>query len=321
MPFNSLTCKSYPDHIARRTGLTCSDGNGTLAEIGFPLSRYRFLHVMYVCFNENSHSTYYTQFNLVPANAGHQRSFPRPDFDIGDFFTQNRRTPILYTRRMQRLTLGKLLGVETAEKLFNDTTFLYMSRGHMMAKADAILGNQQRATFYYINAAPQWQPFNGGNWATIENRLRQFVDERDLTVEVFTGTYGVLSLPDCSGKWIELYLDINNNTSNDCRGAGPVPSVKGSRLPVPMFYYKIVLTDNGLGVVLIGLNNPHATRAEIASGKYNLCPDVSNQIAWMESSWNRTNLFEGYSYACDVNSFVKVVHHLPKTVRAKGLLV
>lgn len=318
--FSSLACESYPDHTARRTGLKCNNGNGTLAEVGFAINKYRFLHVFNVCLNENSHSTYYTHFRLTPANNGHQRSFPRPDFMIGDFFRENPRTPILYTRRMQRLTLGQLLGKETAERLFNDTLYLYMARGHLMAKADAILGNHQRATFYYINAAPQWQPFNAGNWATIENRVRQFVDERNLTVEVYTGTFDVLSLPDCNGNLVELYLDIDKSTHNNCTGIGPFPRSRG-RLPVPKFYYKILLSDDGRGVVFVGLNNPHATNAEIASRKYDLCPDVSNQITWMEKSWNRTNLFLGYSYACDVNSFVKVVNHLPGTIAATKLLI
>lgn len=160
-----------------------------------------------------------------------------------------------------------------------------------------------------------------GNWATVENTVRQFVGLARLNVQVYTGTYGVFSLPDCSGRHVEVYLDVHRATRNDCSGNGPTPRSFG-RLPVPLYYYKVVLDEGSdRGVVFIGLNNPHATQTDVRAGKYNLCPDVSTRIHWMEGQWNRTNIHLGYSYACEVNEFVKVVNHLPKTVRANRLLI
>lgn len=320
--FNELTCSSYPDHIARRTGRTCNNGTATLAEIGFVLQNKRFMWIMNVCVNENIENTYYTQYRLGPANNGHQRSFARPSFIVGDFFSKDlRRVNTLYTRRMQRVTFGRLLGEAAAAPLFNETLYVFLARGHMMAKADNIFGAHQRGTFYYINVAPQWQSFNAGNWLVVENAVREYVAKQQLNVQVYTGTYGVLSLPDCGGYPVEIYLDINNSTHNNCSGHGPIPNEKG-RLPVPLFYYKIVLDLNDKrGVVFIGLNNPHATVEEIRLGKYDLCPDVSDRITWMENKWNRTNILTGYSYACDVNSFVKAVDHLPRSIRATALLI
>lgn len=321
--FNSFKCLSYPKHIARRTGSTCNNGMATLAEIGFVIDKHRFSHVMDVCLNEILQNTYYTYFKLGPGNNGHQRSFPRPDFEVGDFFNQSLQIPILYTRRLQKKTIGQLLGEHMVNRLFNDTIFLFMARGHLMAKADNILGNQQRATFYYINVAPQWQPFNAGNWATVENVVREYVSQQKLHAEIYTGTYGVLALRDCTGKFVDIYLKIDNGTRNNCTGNGPYPKpdINTSTLPVPLYYYKIVLTIDGRGVVFIGLNNPHATRDDIRSGKYDLCLNVSHKIGWMNNRWNNTDIFSGYSYACDVNSFVKVVDHLPASVKAKTLLM
>lgn len=320
--FNSFKCRSYPKHIARRTNRKCNNNTATLAEIGFAIDKNRFVHVMDVCHNEHIQLTYYTHFKLGPSNYGHQRNFPRPDFEVGDFFNRSRQVPILYTRRLQRETLGKLLGDQMVNRLLNDTIFLFMARGHLMAKSDNILGNQQRATFYYINVAPQWQPFNAGNWATVEIVVREYVSQQKLHAEVYTGTFGVLALRDCTGNFVDVYLDINNGTSNNCTGNGPHPKPDSStsRLPVPLYYYKIVLTKDGRGVVFIGLNNPHATRDEIRSGKYDICPNVSQKIGWMNNRWNSTDIFLGYSYACDVNSFAKVVAHLPRSVKAKALL-
>lgn len=150
-PFTAFQCTSYPTYVARRTNATCFKGNGTLAEIGFDIGDHRFLHVMDVCLNETVQNTYYTHFRLRPGNYGHQRNFPRPDFDVGIFFNRSRSFPLLYTRRNQRITFGKLLGEQAAAPLFNESS-LFLNRGHLMAKADNVLGNQQRATFFYINA-------------------------------------------------------------------------------------------------------------------------------------------------------------------------
>jgi DNA/RNA endonuclease G (NUC1) len=38
------------------------------------------------------------------------------------------------------------------------------------------------------NIAPQWQPFNGGNWAKLEKAVRTYSDTNNKRVFVFTGT-------------------------------------------------------------------------------------------------------------------------------------
>lgn len=44
----------------------------------------------------------------------------------------------------------------------------FLARGHLTAKSDYIFASGQRATFFFTNAAPQWQPFNAGNWNNLE---------------------------------------------------------------------------------------------------------------------------------------------------------
>lgn len=162
--FKAFNCTSYPKHIARQTNTTCFNGKGTIGEIGFDIGANRFLHVMDVCINETMQNTYYSHYYQRPGNDGHQRNFPRPDFEVGMFFNRSRAISFLYTRYNQRITLSKLLGEKVALPLFNDSKWLFMARGHLMAKSDNVLGNQQRSTFYYVNAAPQWQSFNGGKF-------------------------------------------------------------------------------------------------------------------------------------------------------------
>ena len=47
----------------------------------------------------------------------------------------------------------------------------------------------------YSNLVPQWQVVNNGNWREVEEAVRARAKLRSSTMEVFTGTKGVL----CSG--------------------------------------------------------------------------------------------------------------------------
>lgn len=45
---------------------------------------------------------------------------------------------------------------------------IFLARGHLAARSDFIYIAHQRATYNFLNVAPQWQSFNGGNWAILE---------------------------------------------------------------------------------------------------------------------------------------------------------
>ena len=76
---------------------------------------------------------------------------------------------------------------------------LYLARGHLAPNADFIFDSWRDATFHYVNAAPQWQSFNGGpgpsstsparNWATLEDNCRLLAVERGLDLMVYTGIF------------------------------------------------------------------------------------------------------------------------------------
>jgi DNA/RNA endonuclease G (NUC1) len=72
----------------------------------------------------------------------------------------------LYTQNSQKAAIASLVGQALADAYVNSTYFL--ARGHLAAKSDFVLAQPQRATFTFVNCAPQWQPFNGGNWNTLE---------------------------------------------------------------------------------------------------------------------------------------------------------
>ncbi|KAJ8877248.1 hypothetical protein PR048_021702 [Dryococelus australis] len=247
---------------------------------------------MEVCFDQTLGNVIYTQFDLVKNIGGLQTGFPRPSWNRGTFYPHfNPNT--LYTRNQQLATVRSILGsAEQGSKYISSTSDYFLARGHLTAKTDYVYGSQHRATFYYVDAAPQWQVFNNGNWLTLENNVRRYASSRAVNLVVYTGTYGVTSLPDVHNIERELWLYVNGTQ----RG-----------LPVPKLFWKVVYNPiNRSAAVFIGLNNPYI---EKPGNDYIICPDVSSKISWL--TWDKTNIKKGYSYACEVSAFRSVVNTLP----------
>lgn len=291
--FTDFTCTQYPRHVARRTGRLCH-GNAIEITIGFPVGS-RFIEVMDVCHDEATATNLYVHFEQKPRNEGFQRSFPRPGWLMGGFYP-GISVDQAYSRIQQRDTIAQILGsTELAEQIIHPTNNLFLARGHLAARVDVIFGIKQRATFYFINAAPQFQTFNAGNWESVESHVRRWVDNQNIDIEIYTGTHGIVTFPDINGIQREIFLNFDEN------GNG--------RIPVPKIYYKVLYEPStASGIVIIGVNNPYATIEEIERD-YIFCEDISDRIDWI--NWQRDDIVSGYSYACSVSEFSRVVGHLP----------
>jgi DNA/RNA endonuclease G (NUC1) len=64
-----------------------------------------------------------------------------------------------------------------------------IARGHLAAKSDFVFAPLKDATYYYYNAAPQWQGFNGLNWQAVENSVEIKVNELQSDARIYTGVY------------------------------------------------------------------------------------------------------------------------------------
>lgn len=64
-----------------------------------------------------------------------------------------------------------------------------LSRGHLTANSDFVFAPLMNATYYYYNAAPQFQAFNGMNWSEVEKFIRNYVNSLGHDVTVYTGVY------------------------------------------------------------------------------------------------------------------------------------
>lgn len=299
--FKKIVCNRLPPHQQRLTSRKCATGR--IVEIGFQTER-NWLVLATVCHNFASASTRWVHYYQNPEHEEHQHNVPRIKFIQGDLYP-GLNVEELYMRNEQRRTIAKILDSdELASNLVQETGDLFLARGHLAAKSDFIFGVHQHASFYFINAAPQWQTFNDGNWAAVEIHLRKYVDRQNIRIEIYTGTYGVVQYRDINGIPRDIHL-----ASNDY----------DRRIPVPRIYYKVAIdVSQRAGVVLIGVNNPYATMEEIQSD-YVFCENVMDQINYIP--WNRTDIEKGYTYACRVDEFAKFIGELPTLPPIDKLLV
>jgi len=298
--FSDFACRSYPFPTARYSGSTCYDGTKRYIEIGFEVESH-FYKLMDVCFDDVLYTTLYVKATIVSGIAGFQREFSRPDFIQGIFFP-GMSLNTTYTKNTQRQTISDLLGSpELGDYFINATSNYFLSKGHLSAKADYVYGSQQNATFYFLNVSPQWQTFNGGNWKRLESSVTAYADKKKLDLVVYTGTYGVATLPNVNGTETELYLYVDRNNNK--------------AIPVPKLFWKAVYDPKSqAGVVFVGINNPYVSDPK---GDYLICTDVCSEISWV--NWDQQNIMAGYSYCCEVGDFRSRVQFLPQFT-VSGLL-
>ena len=66
----------------------------------------------------------------------------------------------------------------------------FLARGHLTPIGDFRDTNSEKSfTCITTNIAPQWQPFNEGNWANLEATVKRYAGQKaGRTLYVFTGT-------------------------------------------------------------------------------------------------------------------------------------
>lgn len=297
--FSQVSCTEYARHIARYNGKTCQSKYKEF-EIGFDLETRFLVHIV-GCFDDVNQITLYTWFNLTSTIGGSQTNVARPSFTEGDFYhVGSYDVNTLYIRTVQRKTINKMLGLNnTSTKYIQNSNNYYLARGHLTAKTDFVYGAQQRLTFYFVNAAPQWQTFNAGNWERLESNVKTYANGQNSDLLVYTGTYGVTTLPhETTKEDTELYLYVDANANK--------------AIPVPHLFWKFVYdTANKAGAVFVGVNNPYQNATK------KICTDHSKEISWL--TWKPDDQVKGFSYVCSYADFKSVVHYLPD-VEVKSLL-
>ncbi|XP_077272944.1 salivary endonuclease-like [Temnothorax americanus] len=287
--FSSLVCKSHPEHHAKYTSSPPCLGRHSPIEIGFNVSG-TFIRTIELCRDEKTYTTYYTKFKMTKMIGSYQRSYPRPGKFLAGNFYSGIDVDYLYRFETQLDTLARILNSTklAEERLKKSVQFL--SRGHMAAKADFVYGAQHRSTFWYLNTAPQWQTFNGGNWNSLELSVRRFAASRRLDLDVYTGVHGQMTMEDIRGKQQPVYLHTD-----------------GAVMSAPKFYWKVIYDPlSKRGTAFVGLNDPFI---RLPADDAYLCTDISEKIKWL--NWRSRNIKLGISYACSVAELRKAVPVVP----------
>lgn len=306
---SSLTCsnhvKSTVKIVPKNTDSSVQHGN-----VGFEITPKRFIQVYDVTFNPTALSALYSHYRITSAVKESQMLEARIPFRKEGVYICD--CDNLYKKEVHRESIcSHLLHLSTLQcnELFSGQQ-KYLARGHLAASADFVYTFQQRSTYNFCNAAPQWQAINNGHWKTLEFGVREFITSKRLRAEIIVGTHGIMEWPNIAGINTQLFLDSDR------------------RLPVPKYFYKIIIDPvSARGVVFISVNNPYVQNEADIRANYTLCTDVSDMLTWPRTLWfekkkkaahiNRNTvdyISKGYMYACRVHDFIKAVPDLPAAI-------
>ncbi|XP_063892698.1 uncharacterized protein LOC110377300 [Helicoverpa armigera] len=295
--FGQLTCSTHSHHEAQGTNTRCWNNN-LVIRVGFIVNNV-FYPLYWSCFNQARMEVIYVWYDQTRENAVHQTGVDRPSWLAGSFFP-GVAVNTMYTQANQRTVLTRYVGAQLADRYL--TSHQFLARGHLAAKSDYVFATGQRATFYFINAAPQWQPFNAGNWNWLEQNLRARIGAAGYNTVIYTGTFGVTQLRDQNNRFVDIYLVPERN-----------------QIPVPLYYYKVVYdASRRIGTAFVSINNPYYTLAEARARQF--CTDRcrnNNAFNWLR--WQPDRIDIGYSFCCTIDDFRRTVPHLP-AFTTNGLL-
>jgi DNA/RNA endonuclease G (NUC1) len=256
-----------------------SDYEGRLVHIGWK-TRGLFTPQLSVCHDKHLEHTYFTNHSILGSHIDAKNiDSTRPNFKEGGrgFYSRSSASNA-YKKASQE---SKILS-QYDNRLDSN---MFLARGHLSPDADFIYKEWQDATYYFMNAAPQWQPFNNGNWVAVENAVRELARKRGRTLRVQTGTHDVLQLENGSGD--SIYLGDH------------------STIAVPLYFWKVVHdVSTNEAIVFVTINKPNIEESDEIPTGLNLCGHDPSSLC-EESGWNfrhRKKSSKGILYCCTYTS-------------------
>lgn len=265
---------------------------GTGYNIGWNVRTGLFVPLVYICFDVDKETTEFT-FHRVQGRSIGVKSVDssRPSFRPGNMFSLPVKT--IYKKKSQIALFTDLLG--TSEHLTGRGQH-YLARGHMAPDSDFVYTAEQDATYYYGNVVPQWQAFNNGNWKRLEYAIRELAEKHETTLDIWTGTYGTLQMPDTNNNPVDMFLGL----------------AEGKKLvPVPALMWKVIYNPvirRALAVVSFNEVRGRGTSDDVSLMEPP-CPDVCNQVPWID--WNTQDVNRGLTFCCHVRDLRSIIPSLP----------
>ncbi|XP_042225963.1 uncharacterized protein LOC121868979 [Homarus americanus] len=280
------------ESIHRDMGSCGSQDMGVIHSIGFEIfGPEDFYELIRVCFDPKAETTLYSENVIHGANiAAKDKDNSRPGFKSSTgFFTVSMSN--VYTEKSQLNLMIDLLGDEDlAHKIIDVHKQFYLARGHMAPDADFVTEAEQDATYYYINAVPQWQAFNNGNWKFLEFATRDLAVKHGSDLTVYSGGWDLLELDDINNNSVKIYLGLTEGKEV---------------VPAPAITWKVVYEKSSKrAAAIVGVNNPH-----LEEPPTKLCPDLCDSLVWVNFDLN--DLVHGFTYCCTVDDLRQAVPHVP----------
>lgn len=75
-----------------------------------------------------------------------------------------------------------------------------------MSDSDFFYKTEQHSANHYINTVPMWRQIKIGNWKLIEKIVREIARMKEVDLDVWTGSIGILTLPDANNQPVKIYL-------------------------------------------------------------------------------------------------------------------
>ncbi|XP_066941245.1 uncharacterized protein [Macrobrachium rosenbergii] len=288
-----LGCQKKPrETIHRNMGVCGHDETGIYELIGFDIAHTGYFYEsVRICFDPVSETTLFTENIIHGASVSAKDIEPtRPSFKTSTgFFTVSMAT--VYSQSSQLELMKTLLKDDAlAESIINPSKEFYFAKGHMSPDADYATEPEQDATYYYINALPQWQAFNNGNWKRLEYAVRDLAEMHGTDLTIYSGGWGVLQLDDINGNPVEIYLGLSGGETV---------------VPAPALTWKVVYEkETNRAAAVVGINNPHITEAPA-----HLCADLCSSLTWVDFDFG--DLGHGYTYCCKVADLRAAIPNVP----------
>ncbi|KAK2709941.1 uncharacterized protein LOC136027441 [Artemia franciscana] len=295
--FPTLTCLRGIKEDMKEDGKCGNDKMSTMVLIGWN-TEGTFKEQIRVCFNKIDSEPLYTSAIINGTGlAAQDAGGSRPSFKEGYHYGYYRDVSMneAYAQTNQETVFNTTFGSALAQKYLDTSKQLYLARGHLIANSDFVWDPMQDATFYYMNAAPQYQVINNGNWKSIESAVRDLAIKLKTDLQVITGPFDVLSLPGPSGKPKSVYLTRDSNCNQ--------------YIPVPKFFWKVIHDPSTKkALAIISINNPFLTTLP---NNYILCKDVCSSISWIPKDSLKSLSSSGYIYCCSVDDLRKSIPDIP----------
>ncbi|XP_042873187.1 uncharacterized protein LOC122253865 [Penaeus japonicus] len=289
---SDLGCKKKPKSTVLGDLDFCGAADaGSLTSIGFQIDESEFYEVISVCYDRNNETTLYSRHTIHGASIAAKDIDPkRPSFKTSHGFFSIAMKSCYEKKSQLELMKDLIQDNKMAATYIYPKKQYYFAKGHLAPDADFVTEAEQDATYYYINAVPQWQAFNNGNWKYLEMATRNLAEYLETDLQIYTGAWGILELNDVNANPVEIFLGL---------------TFKQRVVPAPAVTWKVIYDEKSSRAVgVVGVNNPHIT-----SPPTPLCSDLCSSLPWIEFDVN--DLGHGFTYCCSVQDLRAAIPHVP----------